>query len=93
MERKTVHLKLTVATLSTLGTCYLLTYCRSSADSTKLKCYDFRDSQSTVSVLSQINLVRIFHTIPLTSILILSFDLRLRLQSALLSSGFVAEEN
>jgi len=33
-------LKLTVATLSTFSTCYLLTYCRSSADSTKLKCYD-----------------------------------------------------
>jgi hypothetical protein len=61
MERKTVRLKLTVATLSTLGTLYLLTYCRSSADSTKLKCYDWVcDSQSPVPVLSQINLVRIF---------------------------------
>jgi hypothetical protein len=35
MERKAEHLKLTVATLSDLGTWYLLTYCRSSADSTK----------------------------------------------------------
>ena len=61
MERKAVHLKLTVATLSTLGTLYLLTYYRKSADSTKLKSYDrVCDSQSAVSVLSQINLVRIF---------------------------------
>jgi hypothetical protein len=61
MERKSMHLQLTVATLSNLNTCYLLTYCRSSADSSKLKYYDcVCDSQSPVPVLSQINLVQIF---------------------------------
>jgi len=43
------------------GTWCLLNYCRSSADSTNLMCYDsVCDSQSAVSVPSQINLVRIF---------------------------------
>ena len=61
MERKAVHLKLTVATLSNLGTRYFLTYCRNCADSTKLKCYNcVCDSQSTFPFLSQINPVRIF---------------------------------
>ena len=61
MERKAVRLELTVATLSILGTWYLLTYCRSSANSTKLSCYNcVCDGQSAVPVLSQINPVPIF---------------------------------
>ena len=50
------------------------------------------DNQSAVSVLSQINLLRIFPHHSFDSVLILPSDLRSRLQNTLLSSGFVAEE-